>query len=93
MDICSKCRCKNALRSFKSVFDDILLLLLGCFTILAGSRAHSLVLAIMAFWMTLQEIQQMRIQKSKYITFSNCTDVAVLLLIGFLLIVPVRFAG
>ena len=81
------------MKSLKSVFEDILLLLLGCFTILVGSRAHSLVLAVMAFWMTVQEIEQIKIQKSKYITMINCTDVAVLLLTAFLLFVPpTRFA-
>ena len=76
------------MRSLKSAFEDILLLLLGCFTILAGSRAHSLVLAIMAVWMTVQELQQMRIQKSKYINLCNCTDVTVLLLTSVLIFVP-----
>ena len=91
VDICRKCHCKNGMANLKSVFDDILLLLLGFFTILVGSRAHSLVLTIMALWMTLQELQQMRIHKSKYFTVGNCTDVATLLLTAFLLFVPTRF--
>ena len=80
------------MRSLKSSFEDILLLLLGCFTILVGSRAHSLVLAIMALWLTVQELQQMKIQKSKYVTVSNITDVTVLLLTAFVLFfTPTRF--
>ena len=81
----------NWMKSVKYVFEDILLLHLGFFTILAGSRAHSLVLAIMALWMTLQELKQMRIQRFKYITMGNASDVAVLLLTAFLLFVPTRF--
>ena len=76
------------MKSLKSSFEDILLLLLGCFTILVGSRAHSLVLAIMALWLTVQELQQMRIQKSKYVTVSNFTDVTVLILTAFVLFFP-----
>ena len=79
------------MKSVKYVFEDILLLNLGFFTILAGSRAHSLVLAIMALWMTLQELKQMRIQRFKYTTMGNASDVAVLLLTAFLLFVPTRF--
>ena len=91
MSICRKNPIKNWMKSVKYVFEDILLLNLGLFTILAGSRAHSLVLAIMALWMTLQELKQMRIQRFKYITMGNASDVAVLLLTAFLLFVPTRF--
>ena len=91
VSICRKNPIKNWMKSVKYVFEDILLLNLGLFTILAGSRAHSLVLAIMALWMTLQELKQMRIQRFKYITMGNASDVAVLLLTAFLLFVPTRF--
>ena len=79
------------LTKIKTFFEDILVLGLGGFTILAGSFAHSTVLAVMVAWMTLQEVQQMWIQKSKYISLSNCTDLAVVLLTLFLLFVPTRF--
>ena len=82
---------KSVLTKIKTFFEDILVLGLGGFTILAGSFAHSMVLAVMVAWMTLQELQQMWIQKSKYISLSNCTDLAVVLLTLFLLFVPTRF--
>ena len=86
--MCRKGHCKNGMTNLKSVFEDILLLLLGWFTILAGPKAHSLVLAIMVLWMTVQELRQMRIHRSKYFTVWNFTDVAALLLTAFLLFVP-----
>ena len=79
------------LTKIKTFFEDILVLGLGGFTILAGSFAHSMVLAVIVAWCTLQELKQMRIQKSKYISLSNCTDLAVVLLTLFLLFVPTRF--
>ena len=84
---------RSVLTKIKTFFEDILVLGLGSFTILAGSFAHSMVLAVMVAWWTLQELKQMRIQKSKYISLSNCTDLAVVLLTLFLLFVPTRFVN
>ena len=93
LKICNRGGCKSVLTKIKTFFEDILVLGLGGFTILAGSFAHSMVLAVMVAWMTLQELQQMWIQKSKYISLSNCTDLAVVLLTLFLLFVPTRFVN